>query len=463
MGRKFNILLVCLALASCIAWAPMATAQNSDYGNPESGDELLGGLIGGILDGLLGDLDELLGTLDAVLVDVVGVLPLPILGPDAYEPDDSWENANFVELLVGDLLDTVTTLLPFLKTHNFHTADDEDWHQFYAQEEELLVIQTLNLYPGADTFLTVYRVWSENEALPTTPPEGCNEAFVSMSDGTILIPIACNDDAEGGFSPYRSRVAFIAPTDGLYYSRITQSPKSQTKRAGEDDGGADTTYQYMASSQGFFGGSLHVNVRSAMDSKPIENASVEIYPLGGKTRENTDGTYSFHGIPEGHYQYRVTATDYKPYVSFADVEDGKIKFVYCALIPDDEEEEETDPQSEVIEGEDNGSYSDEYGSTIAPASAHSADFKAPYGKFSISEILRVIQFLNLGGYGCDTANEDGYAALGTDQSCAPHGADNQPQDWKIGLSETLRVIQLYNFDSYAPCEDTEDGFCPVLR
>ena len=43
---------------------------------------------------------------------------------------------------------------------------------------------------------------------------------------------------------------------------------------------------------------------------------------------------------------------------------------------------------------------------------HSADWQAPVGKIDISELLRIIQFFNIGGYyhcpDADPPTEDGY-------------------------------------------------------
>ncbi|HNT88574.1 MAG TPA: hypothetical protein PKL84_11985, partial [Candidatus Hydrogenedentes bacterium] len=53
---------------------------------------------------------------------------------------------------------------------------------------------------------------------------------------------------------------------------------------------------------------------------------------------------------------------------------------------------------------------------------------------------------------------------GANQSCAPHASDYSPSgpDWQIGLTELLRLIQFYNSGGYHPCpgEGTEDGYCP---
>ncbi len=81
---------------------------------------------------------------------------------------------------------------------------------------------------------------------------------------------------------------------------------------------------------------------------------------------------------------------------------------------------------------------------------------------SLSELLRVIQFFNYGGFHCDAAGEDGYAPGTGEQACAPHGSDYSPQDWLIGLSELLRLIQFFNSGGYHACEGSEDGFCPGI-
>ncbi|HNR30595.1 MAG TPA: hypothetical protein PKI11_06875, partial [Candidatus Hydrogenedentes bacterium] len=86
----------------------------------------------------------------------------------------------------------------------------------------------------------------------------------------------------------------------------------------------------------------------------------------------------------------------------------------------------------------------------------------------LTELLRVIQFYNSGGFHCaddPSSTEDGYVpGPGADQGCCPHASDYAPQNWQIALTELLRVIQFYNFPGYHYCPDegTEDGFCPGL-
>ena len=96
---------------------------------------------------------------------------------------------------------------------------------------------------------------------------------------------------------------------------------------------------------------------------------------------------------------------------------------------------------------------------------HSADIDLS-GTLSLSEMLRLIQFYNTGGFHCadfPTDTEDGYVPgiLGA-KACNPHNSDYNPQDWRISLSELLRAIQFYNLVGYYYCpgDGTEDGWCP---
>jgi len=77
----------------------------------------------------------------------------------------------------------------------------------------------------------------------------------------------------------------------------------------------------------------------------------------------------------------------------------------------------------------------------------------------------VIQFYNSDGFHCDAGTEDGYAPGPGDQSCAPHSSDYFPRNWRIELTELLRLIQFFNIGGYRDCpvEGTEDGFCPWVN
>lgn len=98
---------------------------------------------------------------------------------------------------------------------------------------------------------------------------------------------------------------------------------------------------------------------------------------------------------------------------------------------------------------------------------HTADQDAD-NVINLSELLRIIQFFNSGGFSCaeaPDATEDGYLpAPPGSQTCPPHANDYAPFDWNITLSELLRAIQFFNSDGYTYCpdDDTEDGYCPVV-
>jgi hypothetical protein len=98
-----------------------------------------------------------------------------------------------------------------------------------------------------------------------------------------------------------------------------------------------------------------------------------------------------------------------------------------------------------------------------PPPIHSADTNSD-NKIELTELLRIIQFFNSGGFHCQAGTEDGYApGFDGDHTCTPHASDYNTQDWKINLSELLRVIQFYHL-GYHLCvgESTEDGYCPGL-
>lgn len=98
---------------------------------------------------------------------------------------------------------------------------------------------------------------------------------------------------------------------------------------------------------------------------------------------------------------------------------------------------------------------------MAAGVTHTSDIEAD-SDISLSELLRVIQFYNSDGFGCDAVTEDGYVPGGGETECAPHDSDYAPRDWRIALSELLRLVQLYNSARYHTDPDGEDGFAPGL-
>ena len=85
-----------------------------------------------------------------------------------------------------------------------------------------------------------------------------------------------------------------------------------------------------------------------------------------------------------------------------------------------------------------------------------------YRRVGLSELLRVVQFYNLHGYGCEPGEDDGYMPGDPDRDCAPHDSDYAPQDWRIALGELMRLIQFYNLGGYHACDAGEDGYCPGI-
>ena len=97
---------------------------------------------------------------------------------------------------------------------------------------------------------------------------------------------------------------------------------------------------------------------------------------------------------------------------------------------------------------------------------HSADQDGD-GQIALTELLRIIQFFNSGGFHCADdpgTSEDGFApGPGMGHACPPHSSDyDGGHDWAINLTELLRLIQFFNSGGHHGCPGaaTEDGFCP---
>ena len=101
------------------------------------------------------------------------------------------------------------------------------------------------------------------------------------------------------------------------------------------------------------------------------------------------------------------------------------------------------------------------GLLCAVGPTHTADTDAS-GDISLSEVLRLVQFFNARGYGCEAGTEDGFAPLGANRDCCRHDSDYTPDGvaWFIDLAELLRCIQFFNSGGYHACNGTEDGYCP---
>ena len=86
------------------------------------------------------------------------------------------------------------------------------------------------------------------------------------------------------------------------------------------------------------------------------------------------------------------------------------------------------------------------------------------GRINLSEVLRVVQLYSLGEFRCDVTQEDGIAPGSAPRDCMPHNLDYAPQNWRFSLSELLRAIQFFNAfkGTYHPSPGTEDGFTSGL-
>lgn len=106
---------------------------------------------------------------------------LPVLFPDAYETDDSPDQA------------TPLSIPGISPQHTIHYPGDEDWFVFTAQAGQSYIFSTRDLGPGGNTTLSLYD-----------------------AQGRLLLK---NDDA--GPNQRWSLLRWRAPADGTYYLRVT--------------------------------------------------------------------------------------------------------------------------------------------------------------------------------------------------------------------------------------------------
>ncbi|MBI1317353.1 MAG: hypothetical protein GC168_00205 [Candidatus Hydrogenedens sp.] len=449
-------------------------------------DPLLGGEgegEGGLLDDIL---DPILGgsPIDEILDPILSQLPLPILGPDEFEPDNGPGLAVFSGLLDLSVLNSLD-ILSRLQTHNFHVDGDVDWKRFYASSGQAVTVETRDLLSAADTFISVYRLLDEDEVVAVRPTD-CLEDAIEGPDGKVLVPVACNDDAPDVFNARRSMVQFIAPRTGFYFVRIEFSPKARENKSGETSG-PETTYNYVASGSGVTASTLYCTVLESGSGNAIMNGLVELNPYNIQQSHNQSGVYPIDGIPSGNYTVRVTAPGKQPRIQQVYIATGQQKDVVFQLEPDTQgnpEGETNGPEGEgtvegstegqpqgnegegavegSTEGQTGGNEGETGGCEGEPAqSFYSGDYTAPYGELDLGELMRGIQLFNARAYHCDDTTEDGYAPYpGSRVGCLPHASDYLQQDWVISLSEVLRLVQLFNIGGFSACEAGEDGVCP---
>jgi hypothetical protein len=171
-----------------------------------------------------------------VTLRVVAPTPTPTSTPtptpcwDEYEPDDTWQQANWIEVNKA------------IQSHNFHTTDDRDYVKFVAETDNIYTIRTLNLSEGNDTILTLYD-----------------------TDGTTQL--ADNDDDP--YNPPASKIVWLCPTAGTYF--VKAAPWYGI-------GGCDMTYELEV-----IGGIVDIYEPDDVIPKPIiigETQTHSLYPDG---------------------------------------------------------------------------------------------------------------------------------------------------------------------------------------
>ncbi len=151
--------------------------------------------------------------------------------PDAYEPDDSLQEAHPL----------TTDGLP--QAHNLHVPGDHDHVYFEAYEGTAYTIETLRLTGDVDTIIYLYN-----------------------SEGNEL---AHADD--GAEEPLASRIVWIAPTNGTYYLMI--------RDLRDDSAGPHSTYEIRITASD--------TIEGADPYEPDDSIS-QASPI------DTDGTYQSH-------------------------------------------------------------------------------------------------------------------------------------------------------------------------
>ncbi len=420
--------------------------------------------------------------------------------PDAYEPDNSRETAQWIGINGQN------------QRHTFHEAADEDWVRFYAEAGQRVTVDTQDLGPDADTYLELY--------------------FESGSS-----PLASNDDEGPG--QLQSRIQYLIEETGIYYARSLFSP-SGSFPTGDT---FDTSYTFRVwEEQGpMLPATLYCSVvRSDAPDTPVTTAALTLSPLSIVVTRNVDGLYTFLALPAGSYSVHTTAPGFLSSTDVINLQNGIDSTLTILLDPEGlEEGEGTEEEGELEgapeEGEvdslaivqqprgaslyvgmswtvsilvtggegmvtydwkkdgvsigwpssmvhvlgplaeaDAGVYSctvsddvilidsSEVALSVYPAALtgqHAVDQNGNWA-ISLSELLRVVQLFNSGGFHCNAGTEDGYAPGAGDQTCASYDADYAPQDWSISLSELLRIIQFFNSGCYHAEAGTEDGYAP---
>ena len=145
----------------------------------------------------------------------------PTLCPDAYEPDDTYQQSGRLKADVGP------------QTHNFHVAGDVDYVKFVAVAGRLYSIRTVDLAPGVDTVLRLYdtdggALLAGNDDDPDAPPASRIDWQFSR-DGTYFISVEHFNPSAGGCDlTYGLQLTSVlddpAPTSTPSAARVEVSP-----------------------------------------------------------------------------------------------------------------------------------------------------------------------------------------------------------------------------------------------
>ncbi len=289
------------------------------------------------------------------------------------------------------------------------------------------------------------------EGIPEGSPEGSEEGTIEgTTEGTYEGIVEGTTEGIPEGSPEGSEEGTIEGTTEGTYEGIVEgttegipegSPEGGVEGIpeGTPDGGEEGTTE--GTTEGTYEG--------------IVEGTTEGIPEGGEegiTEGTPDGTPEGEGVVEGTVEGEGTIEGIPEGTPEGTVEgEGSVEGTT--------EGEGVGEGEGISEGSVEGTTE---GETLKPP--HSAD-QDGNGVISLTELLRVIQFFNFGGYHCailGEISEDGYIpGIDGDKSCTPHTSDYNPQDWVINLSELLRLIQFFNSGGYYSCLGSEDGYCPV--
>jgi hypothetical protein len=137
------------------------------------------------------------------------------VGPDSYEPNDTLTEAATISgdrttpsfISVGSRIDSLS-FYPYTD----RTTDTADWFEFYGRTGSLYQVTTLNVQPGVETVMSVYM-----------PVQDTNNPTL-----TLVGPTSGYSNPDGRYQTgvRGSQVQFYAPSDGMYWVKITNTDPS---------------------------------------------------------------------------------------------------------------------------------------------------------------------------------------------------------------------------------------------